>query len=1598
MYLPHRHTYYEPHHPHAHAHAHAHHEPAATSVPPPPPPSYAAPATAVWSPAAPHPGPAPAAPSAADYYAPPPASDPYHAHHHHLYQPPPPQQQTAYQDTHHQHQQHAGYGYAPAAYSSTYPAPAPSVSAAAAPSSSSYAYPATTSSSAAAPPPSGYYAADPVDRTPAPYYAPPPPPPPPQHQYAPTPAPQPQPPQDHQYYQLAPPTQAPVSQHHQHYEPAAAHEVAAASVVVAPHAAATQSSLSSGPGPKIAAAPSPPPHGPLLPPVVSSLRNAPAAVPATIFYPTDDDDHDHDHDHDAPSRKRPRRRTRSPSPLPALATDLERVLHRAHIPPHAVLPLLAAFFEHHPDAYARVAPSPAALAHADAAAAASGLPTPPASALIDDAIHLLAVQRVRAAALSLIPDRFDAMRRASLAASPTPPLSPVITAAAAGGGPHEDGDDEADEDDEEDSEVDLEGPGTGNQHEYGYGFEYSTTPYGYGHGGYAFGRDGNETVPASPALSSDDDPYTRHYARPATVIRTTGRIEPTPPPVSPPVPKSSKSSSTTASDPADKDGGPMQISKYCLALRDLAREHGPDIFYSCLQVGEYLASFGPVVAGDAAVADAGRRAKAVRKQLERLVDRPVPLIEKRKESGKVGYRFIGPLDDAVFGESLAALAAAAATPPVDADDTDNASAPLLGPPAPARPRHGTVSTIGTTATGATSTAAPTVATTAAASSTLPRSSTAASSSKKLDTVAGVFLPVFLSIWGLQFYLRFGVILGYAGVLGTLAMLGAGYAVTTLTTLSVSAISTNGRVRAGGAYYMISRCLGAEFGGSIGAVYYVGSVLGGAMSAVGFVEPLLDTFGDVLPDDGWAQTGYATALLAVATLLSFGGAAWFAKLNKALFVVLNLTTISALGSLFLIPHAAGGGGTGPSWAVLRENLFPTFTAPHTAHALFGLLFPACAGILAGASMSGELRTPSQSIPRGTLAGIGVTGTLYIFAALIMGSTLPRAVLQTDLGVLGTYSRAPQLYTVGIFSAAFCAVFGGVLGTAQLLRAILRDRVLPLLPHAASPRACIAVTWLLTQLALVAAGGSLDALAPFYTTTTLLCYATVNLACLLLRVAGAPNFRPAFRYFGRTTAAAGLLACLLAMLAVDAAYAAGCILVNALLFAAVHYAGEPKDWGDVSLALAYHQVRRLLLKMDRRHASVKAWRPQILYLVPPAAPAAVTGDIRFANDAKKGALFVVGVPVIGHLHDQVTQVYAARAAWRDAVVAAEVKALVHVAVAPTPRAAAAAMLLGTGLGSLAPNIVLAGFPEGRAAPAFLGTLDDAVALAKSVGVLRHFRATDDEGEVAGTIDIWPLCFTSAPATAAPADVPFGPRSPVRRASTLALRTDPTAAAEPQVFDDVATWTLVLQLGAILATTDRWRRRSRVRVFVVVERRAHAEDDRRVVRRVVRDLRIDADIHVVCLEDEPPGVVPGGVVVSSDDEVVVKIEPDEEDEDEEDDASTAAIRDRARFQPPPRRRLRTMSNKNGETATAPAAATTAAEADPAAHTLHRLIAKYSSAAAVVLTPLPPWPRGAWRDSSAAAAWFATVDALSGGPDGRVPMAMLAAAPGQVPVTTQL
>ena len=98
------------------------------------------------------------------------------------------------------------------------------------------------------------------------------------------------------------------------------------------------------------------------------------------------------------------------------------------------------------------------------------------------------------------------------------------------------------------------------------------------------------------------------------------------------------------------------------------------------------------------------------------------------------------------------------------------------------------------------------------------------------------------MFSISIFMRLGFVLGHAGVLQTLLQFGLCFLIIFTTLLSVCALATNGAIKGGGVYHMISRALGPEFGGSIGVLFFFANVMGNGQSVAALVEALVELFG------------------------------------------------------------------------------------------------------------------------------------------------------------------------------------------------------------------------------------------------------------------------------------------------------------------------------------------------------------------------------------------------------------------------------------------------------------------------------------------------------------------------------------------------------------------------------------------------------------------------------------------------------------------------------------------------------------------------------------------------------------------------------------
>lgn len=773
--------------------------------------------------------------------------------------------------------------------------------------------------------------------------------------------------------------------------------------------------------------------------------------------------------------------------------------------------------------------------------------------------------------------------------------------------------------------------------------------------------------------------------------------------------------------------------------------------------------------------------------------------------------------------------------------------------------------------------------------------------EKLGMFSGVYVPTCLNVLSILMFLRFGFILGQAGILGTMGMLIAAYAINLITTFSLSAIASNGTVRGGGAYYLISRSLGPEFGGSIGVVFYMGFVFNTGLNAVGLIDCIKLNFGkstgnwsNVLPETQWYLYLWATLVLVLCTGICLAGSSIFARASNGLLVVLVIATLSIpVSALIMSPfedRRLGIEYTGMSVRTFLGNLKPRLTrgaagsqldTKETFQDLFGILFPATGGIFAGASMSGDLRNPSKSISKGTLYGLGTTFVLYTLVILAMAFTITRASFNRNANIIQEVNISGFVILAGEFASSFFSTLMGVIGSAKLLQALARDNLLPGFSifgqgtkKGDEPTYAIIMTFIVAQITMLC---DLNQIASFVTMTYLMTFLVMNLACFLLKIGSAPNFRPSFHFFNWQTALTGTIISGAAMFFVDGLYATGCVGILMAIFLIIHYTSPPKSWGDVSQNLIYHQVRKYLLRLRQEH--VKFWRPQILLFV--NDPRRQYNLIQFCNSMKKGALYILGhVIVTDDFGGSVPEARRQQAAWTKYIDFSKIKAFVNIAISPGVEWGARNIVLNAGLGGMRPNIAVLGFynlddlrrnqplvdvsevptsptdgEEGSQRPqsnirrnskdakmdgvlptdsckteammsvtSYVTVLEDLllriqinVAVAKGFQDLEFPHAKGEHTKK--YIDLWPI----------------------QMSAEIAAEGNNKQNVLTTNFD---TYTLILQLGVILNTVPAWKKAYKLRVAVFVEYESDVEEERGRVKALLENLRIQAEVLVFWL----------------------------------------------------------------------------------------------------------------------------------------------------------
>ncbi|POI29154.1 hypothetical protein CIB84_007096 [Bambusicola thoracicus] len=706
----------------------------------------------------------------------------------------------------------------------------------------------------------------------------------------------------------------------------------------------------------------------------------------------------------------------------------------------------------------------------------------------------------------------------------------------------------------------------------------------------------------------------------------------------------------------------------------------------------------------------------------------------------------------------------------------------------------------------------------------------------------------LNIWGVILYLRLPWITAQAGIALTWLIILMSVTVTTITGLSISAISTNGKVKSGGTYFLISRSLGPELGGSIGLIFAFANAVAVAMHTVGFAETVRDLLQEhnsliVDPTNDIRIIGVLTVTVLLG--ISLAGMEWEAKAQILFFLVILVSFINYLVGT-VIPASAEKQAKGffsYRADIFAQNFVPDWRGPEGSFfGLFSIFFPSATGILAGANISGDLKDPALAIPKGTLMAIFWTTVSYLVLSATIGACVLRDAsgsLNDSVAVgspgceglgcsygwnftdcaqrqscrygLSNYYQSMSmvsgfgpLITAGIFGATLSSALACLVSAPKVFQCLCKDQLYPLIgffgkgygKNSEPIRGYMLTYAIAIGFILIA---ELNAIAPIISNFFLCSYALINFSCFHASITNSPGWRPSFRYYSKWAALFGATISVVIMFLLTWWAALIALGIVIFLLGYVLYKKPDVNWGSSMQASSYNLALSYSVGLSEVDEHIKNYRPQCLVLTGPPnfRPALVDFVGTFTKNL---SLMICGNVLIGPRKQKVPEARQASDGHTRWLLKRKIKAFYTNVLAEDLRSGVQMLLQAAGLGKMRPNIVALGYKRDwqAAAPQ---SLEDYVGILQ-YALHRHLVAPDAFDFKHG------VCLLRLREGLNVSRVPQAHTDPEQQASTIFQSQQGKKTIDIYwLFDDGG---LTLLIPYLLGRKKRWGK-CKVRVFV-------------------------------------------------------------------------------------------------------------------------------------------------------------------------------------------
>jgi amino acid transporter len=605
----------------------------------------------------------------------------------------------------------------------------------------------------------------------------------------------------------------------------------------------------------------------------------------------------------------------------------------------------------------------------------------------------------------------------------------------------------------------------------------------------------------------------------------------------------------------------------------------------------------------------------------------------------------------------------------------------------------------------------------------PGSGKGAAEAAKFGTFLGVFTPSVLTILGLIMYLRFGWVVGNLGLPLSIVVLLLASSVTFLTAMSASALATNMRVGVGGEYFMVARSLGLEVGGAIGIPLFLCRTLSITFYSYGLAESILWLWPGPAP--AYAVQALAALTVITVTVVASRSASLALKLQIPIMVAVGVSVLALAAGTLL------GGTKSPELAASYRS------APEGFWYVFAVFFPAVTGFTAGIGLSGDLRDPRRSIPRGTILAVVTGASVYclVLFLLAVSARVDPEVLETPgvgpwtaVAVLGAFLVFP-----GMWGAILSSAFGSVLGGPRVLQALAVDGLAPgFLARLTKTGQPAVATWISGAIALAAVLlGGLNAVAQFVTILFLTLYVTINLSAAAEKIAGDPSYRPRINVPWEASLV-GALAAVAVMFLINPLACVVAIFLELLLYLYLRRKALSRRWGDARGGIWMALARFALIRLRDHGPDPRNWRPHILVFT--GDPEKRIGLMRLAAGFSQNRGVITACQLLeGDLTEERLETEELRRAMQHTLDDEGIVAFSEVDVVSDFESGVIATAQANGIAGLQSNTVMVGWPskEGRL-EAWLRIMRGLSRLGKSTLITRLNWAHEPGQEK--RIDLW------------------------------------------------------------------------------------------------------------------------------------------------------------------------------------------------------------------------------------------------------------------------